>query len=99
MNEFEEKDYAGARGLADGVFNNATNIRGIFDDIDKVMNSLYGSNWASMGADNAHDRYNVIRQNYEVFYDKVVAMKTHIYNVTAANEASDSNASNVISGI
>ena len=99
MNEFEEKDYAGARSLADAVFNNANNIMGIFDDIDGVMNNLYGNNWASVGADDAHDRYNVIRQNYEVFYDKVVAMKTHIYNVTAANEAADAQASNTISSI
>lgn len=99
MNEFEERDYAQARSLADGVFRNAKNIMDIFDSVDNTMNTLYGSNWASVGADDAHDRYNTIRQNYQVFYDKVVAMKTHIYNVTAANEAADSNASNTIASI
>ena len=71
----------------------------IFNDIDNVMNNLYGNNWASLGADDAHERYNAIRQNYEVFYNKVVAMKTHIYNVTAANEAADTSASNVVTSI
>lgn len=96
MNEFEEKDYGAARSYADGVQNNANNIMNIFNDIDSVMNELYGANWASAGAEEAHDRYNVIRQNYEVFYNKVMTMKTHIYNVTAANEEADAAASNTI---
>ena len=33
MNEFEEKDYAGARGYADGVQTNADNIMDIFNEI------------------------------------------------------------------
>ncbi len=99
MNEFEEKDYEGARSLADAVLGNANNIQGIFDDIDGIMNNLYGANWASAGAEEAHERYNTIRQNYEVFYNQVVAMKTHIYNVTAANEAADAAATNTISGV
>ncbi len=97
MNEFEEKDYGAARSYADGVQNNANNIMNIFNDIDAVMNELYGTNWESSGADEAHNRYNVIRQNYEVFYDKVIAMKNHIYNVTAANEDADAAASQTIS--
>ena len=44
---------------------------GIFNDIDGVMNNLYGNNWQSTGADSARDRYNQIRKNYEVFYEKV----------------------------
>lgn len=99
MNEFEQKDYAGARSCADAVKANADNIMNIFNDIDGTMNSLYGSNWSSMGADSAKARYDDIRRNYEVFYEKVVAMKTHIYNVTAANEAADSAASNSIAGV
>lgn len=99
MNEFEEKDYAGARSYADAVKTNADNIMGIFNDIDGVMNSLYGSNWESTGADSARDRYNQIRKNYEDFYNKVVAMKTHIYNVTAANEAADAQASQTIANV
>lgn len=99
MNEFEEKDYAEARSYADGVQTNANNIMNIFNDLDAVMDSLYGSNWESAGAENARSRYNEIRKNYEVFYDKVVAMKTHIYNVTAANEQADTSASNTIANV
>ena len=99
MNEFEEKDYAGARSYADAVKTNADNIMNIFNDIDGVMNNLYGNNWQSTGADSARDRYNQIRKNYEVFYEKVVAMKNHIYNVTAANEEADAAASQTISNI
>lgn len=99
MNEFEEKDYAGARSYADGVKQNADNIMGIFNDIDGVMNSLYGNNWQSSGAESARDRYNEIRKNYEVFYERVVAMKNHIYNVTAANEEADAAASGTIASI
>ena len=99
MNEFEEKDYAGARGYADSVKANAENIMGIFNDIDGVMNSLYGSDWGSTGADNARERYNEIRKNYEVFYNKVVTMRDHIYNVTAANEEADAAASNAVTNV
>lgn len=99
MNEFEQKDYAGARSCADAVKANADNIMNIFNDIDSTMNNLYGSNWSSMGADSAKARYDELRRNYEIFYEKVVAMKTHIYNVTAANEAADSAASNSIASI
>lgn len=99
MNEFEEKDYAGARSYADGVQTNADNIMGIFNDIDGVMNSLYGSNWESSGAEDAHARYNEIRKNYEDFYEKVVAMKNHIYNVTAANEEADAAASQNVANV
>ena len=99
MNEFEEKDYAGARGYADSVKANPENIMGIFNDIDGVMNSLYGSNWGSTGADNARERYNEIRKNYEVFYNKVVAMRNHIYSVTAANEEADAAASNTVASV
>ena len=56
MNEFEEKDYAGARSYADGVKTNADNIMGIFNEIDGIMNNLYGSNWESVGAQNAQAR-------------------------------------------
>lgn len=85
--------------VLEAVKANADNIMNIFNDIDSVMNSLYGANWSSMGADSAKARYDELRRNYEVFYEKVVAMKTHIYNVTAANEAADAAASNTIAGI
>jgi len=99
MNEFEEKDYAGARSYADSVKGNADNIMGIFNDIDGIMNSLYGQNWESAGASEARERYNEIRRNYEIFYERVVAMKNHIYSVTAANEQADTAASQNITSI
>ena len=99
MNEFEEKDYEQARSLADAVKGNADDILDIFNDVDNTMNQLYGNNWESSGADSAHARYDEIRRNYEVFYANVVAMKTHIYNVTAANESADASASNTIANV
>ena len=99
MNEFEEKDYEGARSYANAVKTNADNIMGIFNDIDAVMNNLYSNNWASMGADDAKARYNEIRKNYEVFYEKVVAMKNHVYRITAANEEADKAANAVVTNV
>ncbi len=99
MNEFEQKDYAGARSYADAIQTNADNIMVIFEDIDGVINNLYGTNWESSGAENAHERYNELRKNYEKFYDEVVAMKNHIYDVTAANEEADTAASQTVSNI
>lgn len=99
MNEFEEKDYDGARSYANAIKGNADNIRGIFDDIDQSMNNLYGSNWESAGAEDAKARYDQIRRNYEVFYEKVVAMKNHIDSVTAANEAADAAVSQNIASV
>ncbi len=99
MNEFEEKDYGEARSLADRILTNANNINDIFDNIDRVMNELYGGNWQSVGADKARERYDQIRKNYEVFYQKVVTMKNHIYNITQANEEADTAASAIISKI
>ena len=99
MNEFEEKDYEGARSYANAVKINADNIMGIFNDIDAVMNNLYSNNWSSMGADDAKARYNEIRKNYEVFYEKVVAMKNHVYRITAANEEADRAANTAITNI
>ncbi len=99
MNEFEEKDYGSARSYADNIFKNANNILDIFNSIDGSMSQLYGENWESVGADDARSRYEQIRKNYEVFYNKVVAMKTHVYAVTAANEEADAAASNVVTGI
>ena len=99
MNEFEEKDYGAARSYASSVKKNADNILGIFNDVDSVMNNLYGNNWQSCGADDAKARYDQIRRNYEVFYDKVVAMQIHINTVTEANEEADAAASQTITGV
>ena len=99
MNEFEEKDYEGARNYANAVKTNADNIMGIFNDIDGIMNTLYSNNWSSMGASDARDRYNEIRKNYEVFYEKVVAMKNHVYRITARNEEADKAANATVASV
>ena len=49
MNEFEEKDYEGARSYANAVKTNADNIMGIFNDIDATMNNLYSNNICCFG--------------------------------------------------
>lgn len=99
MNEFEEKDYDGARSYADNIQSNADNIMDIFNSIDATMDSLYGSNWESSGAESAHERYNQIRKNYENFYNNVVAMKNHVYQVTTANEEADAAASQNVASV
>lgn len=99
MNEFEQKDYQSARGLADSIKGNADNIMDIFNRVDADMKSLYGDAWQSTGADTSHDRYEEIRKNYEEFYNKVVTMKDHIYKVTAANEEADAQVSQTIGNI
>lgn len=99
MNEFEEKDYQSARNCADAVKNNADNILGIFDNIDQHMKVLYGDAWQSSGADITNGRYQEIRKNYEIFYNNVVTMKEHIYNVTNINEETDTSVSTSISNV
>ncbi len=97
MNEFEEKDYEQAVGYADAIKKNADNIQGIFNELDNIMNILYGENWQSSGAANAHERYEQINNYYQVFYDDVVSMQKHVYTVTGRNQEADAAASNVIS--
>ena len=99
MNEFEQKDYNAARSYADAVKTNADNIMSIFDSIDSSMKSLYGESWQSSGADVSNGRYQEIRSKYEVFYNNVVTMRNHIYNVTASNESADKAVSSNISNI
>lgn len=99
MNEFEEKDYAGARSYADAIKVNADNIMDIFNDIDATMKRLYGANWESSGAEDAKAHYDALRRNYEVFYQKVLTMKNHIYSITAANEEADAAASQNVSNV
>ena len=99
MNEFEEKDYGAARNCADQVKTNADNILAIFDSIDQHMKILYGDAWQSSGADVTNGRYQEIRKNYEIFYNNVITMRNHIYNVTEINEASDASVSGNISNI
>ncbi len=99
MNEFEEKDYGQARTTADSIKTNGENIMDIFNKIDNIMNTLYGESWESCGAENAHARYEELRKNYEVFYQQVLNMHSHIYNVTASNEATDTRISNDIASV
>lgn len=99
MNEFEQKDYEGARKCADAVKANADTILGIFDNIDYNMKLLYGDSWQSAGAEVSNQRYQEIRKSYEVFYANVINMKEHIYAVTARNEEADSAVSGQISNI
>ena len=97
--EFQESDYGSARSYADTIKNIADNIQGIFDYIDRTMNTLYTDAWRSTGAENANERYQVIRRNYEAFYRNVVIMHDHVYKVTESNETADTQASSKISNI
>lgn len=99
MEEFEAKNYNGARSTADAIKTNAQNIMGIFDDIDRIMNELYGENWQSTGADDAKNRYDTIRKNYEVFYTNVINMNTYIHKTTDAYEQADNAASSTVAGV
>ena len=99
MNEFELQDYGSARNYADAIYKNATDIMGIFDDINNTMNQLYGENWESSGAEGAQARYTEIRNCYDGFYQKVVAMKNHINSVVAADEAADTRAAQNVENI
>ena len=99
MNEFEQKDYEQSRTYADAIKNNADNIMDIFNAIDNTMKELYGDSWQSSGAIASSERYDEIKQNYEVFYNNVIKMHDHIYSVTASNEATDTSVSNNIAGV
>lgn len=97
--EFEEKDYEGARNCASQIKQKAETIMTIFTEIDETMNRLYGSDWASSGAENARERYNEIRQSYDKFYEKVVDMNQHIIAVTNRNEEADTAASQAVTNV
>lgn len=99
MQEFAEKNYEGARNCANNIKKDADEIMSIFDEVDATMKQLYGDNWKSTGAEDAHARYNELRKNYEVFYNDVVQMHTDIHTVTKANEEADAAASQTIAGV
>lgn len=99
MNEFEEKDYGQARTTADSMKTNAQSIMDIFDKIDIIMKDLYGESWESSGASNAHARYEELRKNYELFYQKILNICAHILKVTASNESADSRVSSDIASV
>ena len=79
MNEFEERDYAGARSYADAIQTNANNIMGIFDDIDATMTNLYGSNWESSGAEDARGKYSDPEVKFNDCY-KYAVIRNLLYN-------------------
>ena len=91
--EIEQKDFGKARDLADGIRTNAQNIMDIFNGIDSTMNSLYGNNWESAGANEALGRYNEIRSNYDTFYENVLKMNKHVHKVTDTSQEADPQAS------
>ena len=99
MNEFDVKDYDEARKYADNIKAAADRIMDVFERIDKVNRDLYERNWRSEGSENALTRYKEIRKNYQTFYDRVVLMRTHVYNVTTTKEESDKRASETMTSI
>lgn len=97
MDEFEAKNYDGARGCADAIKTDAENIMSTFNEIDAIMKQLYGANWESSGADDAKARYDQIRRNYEVFYNNVINMNTYVHKTTDRYEQADAAASSSVS--
>ena len=89
MNEFEEKDYEQAYSLATTIQSDANDMLEIFNNVDRSMTELFGENWNSSGADVSNGRYEELRKNYQVFYDKVIAMVNHIAEVTNRNIDTD----------
>ena len=89
MNEFEEKDYEQAYSLATTIQSDANDMLEIFNNVDRSMTELFGENWKSSGADVSNGRYEELRKNYQVFYDKVIAMVNHIAKVTNRNIDTD----------
>lgn len=99
MREFDMENYGAAESCADAIKNIGDNIMSIFDSVDKAMNDLYGGNWASSGANNAHERYMDIRKNYEVFYQDILNMNTHIHSTVENYKIADQQADTTISAI
>lgn len=89
MNEFEEKDYEQAYSLATTIQSDANDMLEIFNNVDRSMTELFGENWQSSGADVSNGRYEELRKNYQVFYEKVIAMVNHIAEVTNRNIDTD----------
>ena len=89
MNEFEEKDYEQAYSLATTIQSDANDMLEIFNNVDRSMTELFGEHWKSSGADVSNGRYEELRKNYQVFYDKVIAMVNHIAEVTNRNIDTD----------
>ena len=99
MDEFDLGSYERAQALADRVFNHANSIHDVFDDIDGLMNMLHSQHWGSTGSEDVNAQYlAAIKTQFEPFYQDVVTMKTHIYEVTSKDKSTDSQAESVIAG-
>ncbi len=95
--EFREDDYDRALSLADAIYAAATRIHNVFEDTDKVMGMLHGTHWQSAGSEDVNAEYlNTIKNQFEPFYEDVVAMKKHIYFVTGRNQEADARAADTI---
>lgn len=99
MREFDVQSYGAAESCADAIKNIGDRIMDVFNSVDKTMNDLYGENWASSGANNAHERYMEIRKNYEVFYQDILNMNTHVHNTVENYKTADAQADTTISAI
>ena len=99
MKEIQLQNYGTARGLADAVKGNADAIMAIFDSVDSAMRALYGDAWQSSGADVSNGRYQELRKNYEIFYNKVIAVHQHIHKVTTSDEETDTLVGSSVSSI
>ena len=95
--EFQEADYERAISLADSIYNSATRIHNVFEDVDGLMNMLHGTHWESLGSDDVKRDYLLtMKSRFEPFYADVVTMRNHIYVVTGRNQQADAQAANQI---
>ncbi len=95
--EIEVKDFESARESATTIHDIGDNIMDIFNEIDSAMNDLYGEDWQSTGADVSNGRYQELKSNYELFYNKVIEMHKHINSVTNKDIATDRQVGNSLS--
>ena len=95
--EFQEADYERAISLADSIYNSATRIHNVFEDVDGLMNMLHGTHWESMGSDDVKRDYLLtMKSRFEPFYEDVKAMRNHIYVVTGRNIEADTKAADTV---
>ena len=93
MEEFKQENYEEAISLADQIYAGATRIHEVFENIDSVMNLLHGGHWESRGSEDVNAEYVAnVKSRFEPFYQSVVAMKQHIYEVTNRNQEADAQA-------
>ena len=99
MAEIEQKDYQESYNYATDIKNYADTIHDAFTNIDKAMQDLYGENWTSTGADVSNGRFQELKQNFEPFYNNVIAMHNHIGEITGLNQETDSTVSSYVSKV